>query len=384
MAAESSKELRKALPYYEQVANVLRTAIVAGEDEQPVRLPPERKLCQIHQVSRITIRQALELLEREGLVQRTPGRGTLTVPEAIHQWKRLRQTRVIHILTNWQSLVDVPSSYYGQIYQGICSRAELAGYRLVVQGRGHRAGIARDVQLPDPATTLGVIFVGLMNEPMVGLYTQAGHPIVCIDYWTTDPLADAIVFDCYGEGQAAADFLVRQGHRELFYIGNLLANTPLPEKESDAELLLAGMQRTLGLANLPILSPERIRFMNSNDIRNGGTVQQHAAEALDWFLALSPRPTAGVIFSMDLLKEFIALLSQAGLRCPEDLSLMSKTCEEPSPLNATCMRNDALALGQLAVDCLLDRASGRRSTPVRLAVPSRLTRGRTVRQLALD
>ena len=244
MGTAKGKEPPKTMPYYEQVANILRTNIVDGDDRNPVRLPPERELCEIHQVSRITIRKALELLEIEGLLQRTPGRGTLTVPAAIRQWKRLRQGRVIHVLTNWENPLRVPSSYYGQIYQGIWSRAEQAGYRLAVQSQGHRTTIDRAVQMPEAATTLGVIFVGLMNEALVRLYTQAGYSAVCVDYWTTDPLADAIVFDCYGEGQTAGEFLVRQGHRDLFYIGNLLQGEPV-QKESDAELMLAGLQRSL-------------------------------------------------------------------------------------------------------------------------------------------
>jgi DNA-binding LacI/PurR family transcriptional regulator len=374
MAAKSSQPSRKAVPYYEQVANVLRTNIVGGDDRKPVRLPPERELCDIHRVSRITIRKALELLEREGLVQRTRGRGTLTIPDAIRQWKRLRQSRVIHILANWQSLVDVPNSFYGQVYQGICRRAEAAGYRLTVQYLGHRAALAPNVRMPDPVTTLGVIFVGLMNESMVQLYTQAGYPLVCVDYWTTQGSADAIVVDCYGEGQIAAEFLLRQGHRDVFYMGNLLTQ-PTHDKESDAELMLAGLQRGLTHVGADPIPPERICFLTP--------LAEGAAEAAAWFLALSPRPTAGAIFNIDLMNRFITLLSSQGIRCPEDLSLITKTWQDQETV-ATCLRTDAAALGELAVDCLLDRALGRRGIPIRLAVPSRLDRGRTVRQLAPD
>jgi DNA-binding LacI/PurR family transcriptional regulator len=374
MATEPSQQSRKTVPYYEQVANVLRTNIVGGDDRKAVRLPSERELCDIHRVSRITIRKALELLEREGLVQRTRGRGTLTIPDAIRQWKRLRQNRVIHVLSNWQSLVDVPSSYYGQVYQGICRRAEAAGYRLTVQYLGSRAAIAPNVQMPDPATTLGVIFVGLMNESMVQLYTQAGYPLVCVDYWTTQPSADAVVVDCYGEGQAAAEFLVRLGHRDLFYIGNQLGSLT-QDKESDAELVLAGLQRGLSQAGAAPIPPERIRFLVP--------LAEGTAEAAAWFLSLSPRPGAGVIFNCDLMRGFIPKLAAHGIRCPEDLSLLTKAWSDQQT-DATCLRSDAAALGELAVDSLLDRALGRRTIPIRLAVPSRLDRGRTVRQLARD
>ena len=109
-------------------------------------------------------------------------------------------------------------------------------------------------------------------------------------------------------------------------------------------------------------------------------MRQQAREVMDWFLTLVPRPTAGVVFSAGLLEQFIDLLREANLRCPEDVSLISKTWEAER-LDMTCLRGDAVALGQLAVDCLLDRALGRRSIAVRLAVPTRLERGRTVRQM---
>lgn len=375
MAAKSSKTARRADPYYEQVANILRTGIVSADDPQPVRLSSERDLCEVHRVSRITIRKALDLLEHEGLVQRTRGRGTLTVPEAIRQWKRLRHDRVIHVMANWEGMVNVPGSYYGQIYQGLCSGAERAGYRLTIHTLSGRAQIDSNVTIPEAARTLGVIFVGLMNDAMVRLYTQAGYPLVCVDYWTTDPRADSVVVDCYGEGQVVAEFLGRQGHRDLFFIGNMLRRGTGMEKETDAELFLAGLQRGLALHGLPAIPPDRICYINEQ--------VQGLGEAARWFLSLRPRPTAGFIFSATLLQRFLSHLRPRGIRCPEDVSLVGKTWSE-DPIEATCLRIDARMLGTLALDCLLDRASLRRSTAVRVAVASRLDRGRTVRQLPIQ
>ena len=250
----------------------------------PIRLLPERELCAIHDVSRITISKALDLLEAEGLVQRTPGRGTLTIPEAIDRWKRLRQSRVIHVLMGWENLAAAPSSYYGQIYQGIFSRSEMAGYRVSLQQiRSHRTDAIADPDLPDPRTTLGVIFVGLMNEPTIALCTQADYPVVCVDYWTTNPQADAVVVDCYSEGQEAIELLVSRGHRSLFYLGNTFTIRGPLEKESDAMLLLSGMQRGLDMARLPMLPSGRIRFC--------GTAPEDALQAATWISSLRPRPT---------------------------------------------------------------------------------------------
>jgi len=67
------------IPYYYQVAQILRELIAdMAEDEQQreVSLPSEADLCVIYQVNRGTVRHALQLLEREGLIYREKGRGT--------------------------------------------------------------------------------------------------------------------------------------------------------------------------------------------------------------------------------------------------------------------------------------------------------------------
>ncbi len=68
------------LPYYHQIAQELRGAMEdlrgAGEDDGEVALPSEPALAEIFEVTRGTVRHALEILEREGLVVREKGRGT--------------------------------------------------------------------------------------------------------------------------------------------------------------------------------------------------------------------------------------------------------------------------------------------------------------------
>lgn len=359
---------------YEQVANILRAQITGSEAVKPVRLPTERELCEIHRVSRITVSKALSLLEQEGLVERTPGRGTLTVPDAIRRWNSLRRKHVIHVMTGWVDLETIPNSYYGQICQGIFARAEQAGYQPAIRKiYTYRTHQPKDPYMPEPESCMGIIFVGLMNEPTIQLYVQAGYPVVCIDYWSNNPRADSVVVDCYSEGQQAVEFLLRKGHRDLFYLGNTLTFRPPGQKESDAMLVLAGMQRALDVAGLPMLPPERIHFV--------GNHPRDAQEAADWFTSLRPRPTAGLVFNWKMCEQIVKMLNCRGIRCPEDVSIITKAVAGES-IPFTAMRSDSRILGELAVDALLDRASGRRSAALRLALPSYIDGDRTVRQIS--
>jgi len=61
---------------YRQVETILRDQIVDGALRPGDRLPAEEALRAEYGVSRGTLRQALDALERDGLVERTRGRGT--------------------------------------------------------------------------------------------------------------------------------------------------------------------------------------------------------------------------------------------------------------------------------------------------------------------
>jgi GntR family transcriptional regulator len=66
------------IPYYFQIAEILRGMIADTElgPEAEVSLPSENELCSLYSVTRATVRHALDLLEREGLVFRKKGKGT--------------------------------------------------------------------------------------------------------------------------------------------------------------------------------------------------------------------------------------------------------------------------------------------------------------------
>jgi len=66
---------------YVKVAEILQEEIASLSPN--VLLPSEHQLAKRFEVSRVTVRRALGLLERSGLVTRYPGRGTLVSPPKI-------------------------------------------------------------------------------------------------------------------------------------------------------------------------------------------------------------------------------------------------------------------------------------------------------------
>ena len=68
------------VPVYAQITEGMKNLLQPGSIPAGTPLPPERVLCERLGVSRMTLRQACEALEREGLIESHRGRGTFVAP----------------------------------------------------------------------------------------------------------------------------------------------------------------------------------------------------------------------------------------------------------------------------------------------------------------
>jgi GntR family transcriptional regulator len=73
------------LPRYYQLENILRDRISKGELAARQPIPSERQLERDYSVSRTTIRQAIELLVRQGYLYREHGKGTFVSPQKLQK-----------------------------------------------------------------------------------------------------------------------------------------------------------------------------------------------------------------------------------------------------------------------------------------------------------
>jgi GntR family transcriptional regulator len=78
-------EYNSAVPFYEQVARLIRHDIETGKFSDTNRLPSEEALSQSYAVSRITIRRAVNELVETGLVEKKQGKGTFICRPKLHK-----------------------------------------------------------------------------------------------------------------------------------------------------------------------------------------------------------------------------------------------------------------------------------------------------------
>jgi GntR family transcriptional regulator len=144
------------LPYYYQIAQSLREMIGDAEvkaqergDAPPeeIALPSEAELGVLYHVTRGTVRHALEVLEREGLIYRAKGRGTFVRRRVQLDLARLVSTTEDLIARGW-----VPS-------------VKMLGLRRLAP----RPYVQRPLQLPDNSEVWEIYRLRLANGEAISL-----------------------------------------------------------------------------------------------------------------------------------------------------------------------------------------------------------------------
>ena len=73
------------LPLYYQLMDIIVGQMDSGELKEHDRLPSERELCELYDVSRTTVRQTMQELEKSKLIYKIHGKGTFVSSRVIDQ-----------------------------------------------------------------------------------------------------------------------------------------------------------------------------------------------------------------------------------------------------------------------------------------------------------
>ncbi|AXL53340.1 GntR family transcriptional regulator [Paraburkholderia caffeinilytica] len=184
-----------APPLYEQIKTALRSRILDGTYAAHSQMPSESDLCAMFDVSRITVRQALGDLQKEGLVFKLHGKGTfVSRPKAFQNVSAL---------------------------QGFAEAMSSMGYEIVNQLKHIRfipatAHIASHLKLPEGAKVAEIQRVRMLNREPVSLEIT----------WVPEAL---------GKRLASADLVTR----DIFLILENDCTVPLGHADVSIDAILA-------------------------------------------------------------------------------------------------------------------------------------------------
>ncbi len=357
------------VPLHQQVTEEIRRLILTGEWPGSRRIPSEAELCQQSQLSRNTIRQALQTLEHEGLVIRRAGKGSFVAPAR----DRGGLSRFIALVVTF-SRDPLPSS----IYAGIHAAADRYGYQVVVADPATGGQSVHNVldRLEDAGLSNYIVWP--MGDPAEGAHlarlVARGQVVVQVDRYLPGLAASFVGCDNQAGAVLATQHLLDLGHRRIAFLTSSDESTSITERQGGYDATM----RRAGLEPLPALRLPRGREGPVSDLGLGYLARETEQMAFLAACLQDPnRPTA--IFALHDLIAYQVLVAarQVGLHVPADLAVVgfndSDYCAALEvPL--TSIAQDGFAIGHRACEALVEQAEGRQHEPVFVRLPVRLVR----------
>jgi GntR family transcriptional regulator of arabinose operon len=349
-------------PLYLQLTEYLRRQITTGVWRPNDRLPPEVELAAQFDVSRGTVRQAMDLLVNQGLLQRIPGKGTFVTSVSART-----RSQLIGIVVPY-----LRDSLITEVLRGAESVLRRNGYSLIFS---HSEGslqleLAQIEQLQREGIGGLILFpVAAMGE--AGLLAQILRPqlpLVIIDRRLPYLAAGHVVADNVGGAYRAVQHLLALGHRRIACIS-------LPERPSSIEERIRGYEQALREAKiLPLAAVSlAIDAHPSQDSVPYYTAAELAP--IDQLLSVEEPPTA-----LFCVNDFIALgvmqhVLARGLRVPDDLAIagfddIALAPYMPVPL--TTVAQPKYEIGVQAAQLLLDQIASGKQEHREIILPTEL------------
>lgn len=358
------------IPLHRQILNQMRYLILSGLWPPGARVPSEAAFQRHLNVSRNTIRQALANAEREGLIERVPGKGTFVT---CNPGQALNHHLIGYIT------FDFLSDFQRQLLNGVEQAAKERGYRIIFCNSNH--DVYEEDRLLDQLVRdrVGgiIIWPALDERPnrrLMQLVQQRTIPIVLIDRVLPNVECDCVMSDNYGGMYTATKYLIDLGHRRIVFLSRpILQLKPVGER-------LRGYRQAMADAGLTPLEPWLVGTANK-EISTEEVLQRYASassqdiENIVRLLRRSPRPTAIVAMNDLMAVQALRAAHLLDLRVPADLSIVGFDDMEiarHAEVPLTTVSQNTFMLGQRAAQMLIERIEGDTSGPRLEVLPTRL------------
>lgn len=331
----------KKLKYFDLMED-LRKQILSGEIKPGEKLPSENQLSAQYEVSRQTVRKALQMLQNEGYIYAEHGRGTF----CSEMMRHTKQSRNIAVVTTYLSDYIFP-----RVIQGIDQVLTENGYSILLKNTKNSRGLeARCLE-----ELLKKDIDGLIIEPSksqifcrhINLYQMLDEyqiPYVFIQgsYAQMKEKPYILLDDCRG-GYLVTKHLIELGHREIVGI--------FKSDDTQGQQRHKGYVQALQEAGIAY-DPDKIIWFYTEDRKTHPyeKMRQMAVEREQLYF------DAVVSYNDQIALEVMRALTDEGLSVPEDVSVtgyddsyLAATCKVP----LTTITHPQERLGEMAAELLL-------------------------------
>lgn len=326
---------------YRFLVDTIKEKIKSGAYEPGERMESENRLSDQFGYSRQTVRQALSVLEREGLIERRRGSGTYISAES----RRVPRGSNVAIVTTYISDYIFPT-----IIRGIEETLTGAGYSLTLGvTNNHVEDESRILQSLISRRIDGVIVEGTKTafpNPNVELYRKLGKmgvPVVFFNSYYRD-LADAVyvITDDKKAGRQAVDLLLSKGCRKL---GGVFKSDDM-----QGHGRYAGFSEGLLRSGFPIGDDSVVWYTTAERSRLFRTDNRD-------YMFERLRGCDGIVcYNDQIAYGVIDLLTSRGVRVPEDVLVVGfddSSVSEYSPVKITSFAHPKDEMGRIAANKLI-------------------------------
>jgi GntR family transcriptional regulator, arabinose operon transcriptional repressor len=354
------------LPIYVRVADDLRAKLGHSPFEHGAQLPGEMDLAKAYNLSRGTIRAALDILAKEGLISRQPGRGTLILSPDAKDKARYR------IAVVW-SIIRAVSS---EMFAGLEGQVAEAGCDLIFSTSEHEPD--KEAQILSRLLNSdidGIVIYGTGDERNNGLlraFVEKEIPVILLDRFVAE-LREQVCWVTSANQQGAFEVtrhLIELGHRRIAHV----VWTP------DNENINTLVERRAGY--LQALSEAKLDIEMASILSVSGPAWDHSNFPERFWIFLNEyRPTALFFNSDSAAFRAIPLLGERGMHIPKDISVAGFDGIwlpfDFKPLNLTTVAQDFRRLGKEAGRAVIEMINQPKRELLHIRVPVTLHVGET-------
>ncbi|MGX7417913.1 GntR family transcriptional regulator [Carnobacterium gallinarum] len=338
----------KKEPLYQIIYDHLKNDIINQRYPYGAQVPTEKELTASYQVSRITAKRALTELENDGLIERTPGKGSFVT----YQNHSTKQTYEIAFMLPFSQAAGL--EYY---VQGASDYLETTPYQLTIHSTEGNRQRQRELltNLTKDKWDGLIIYPESPGNSIDLLYHLHldGFPLVMLDKKLEGTKIPSVTSDNFTGGVLGTNYVMEMGHKKIAYL-------------STVDLLENSSVRDRYLGYLKALHDHQVQDYSSSLNKNQFLHSHNSEDIQEYLLEVKRAGITCIIAENDVIA--LSLLAEAKkikLAIPEELSLIGfdniQMTDLVSP-QLTTIEQNFYQIGYLAAESLVTQINQQTNT----------------------
>jgi LacI family transcriptional regulator len=226
-------------------------------------------------------------------------------PNAVARGLASKKTTTVGVV-----IPDISNAIFAEVARGIEDIANMYRYNIILCNADKK----KDKEISVINTLLekqvdGLLFMGgTVTQEHLDAFKTSSVPIVLCATTDNNNAMPAVDIDHEKAAFDAVDLLISNGHRKIGMISGTL------QDPANGYARFQGYKKALEQANIPV---------RDEYIRVGNYRYESGIEAMKYFVELKDRPTAIFAATDEMAIGAIHTIQDAGLRVPEDISIIS-------------------------------------------------------------